>query len=51
MLMHADNRSVDHLDSGIVGSGKLPTIPDETVENDPQETSCSVRLWFLTAES
>src|ERR1700753_4234423 len=22
MLMHADNRSVDHLDSGIVGSGK-----------------------------
>src|ERR1700730_9859762 len=22
MLVHADNRSVDHLDSGIVGSGK-----------------------------
>jgi len=22
MLMHADNRSVDHLYSGIVGSGK-----------------------------
>ena len=38
MLMHADNGGVDHLDSGIVGSGKRaydaapdtgPTPPNE----------------------
>ena len=30
MLMHADNRSVDHLDSGIMGGGKCiyDTAPD-----------------------
>jgi hypothetical protein len=30
MLMHADNRGVDHLDSGIMGSGQCiyETAPD-----------------------
>jgi hypothetical protein len=40
MLMHADNRGIDHLDSGIMGSGKRfydaapdtgPPPPDEAV--------------------
>jgi hypothetical protein len=40
MLMHADNGGIDHLDSGIMGSGKRiydatpdasPPPPDETV--------------------
>jgi hypothetical protein len=50
LLMHTDNRGVDHLDSGIMGRRKRiydtapdtsqPTISAETVENDPKQSTC-----------
>jgi hypothetical protein len=38
--MHADNRGVDHLDSGIVGSGKC--VPDATPDTSPPPTGEAV---------
>jgi hypothetical protein len=33
MLMHADNRGVDHLDSGIMGTGKC--VDDAAPDTSP----------------
>jgi hypothetical protein len=50
MLMYADNRGVDHLDSGIMGSGKC--VYDAAPDTSPPPTdeavvACGVRTKHL----
>jgi hypothetical protein len=42
--MHADNRGVDHLDSGIMGSGKR--VDDAAPDTSPL-VACGVRTKHL----
>jgi len=46
MLVHADNRCVDHLDSGIMGAGKC--VDDAAPDTGPppaDETVIAGRVW------
>jgi hypothetical protein len=50
MLMHADNRGVDHLDSGIMGGRK--SVYDAAPDTGPPPTdeaviACGVRTKYL----